>query len=234
MSFKLEKGYNFRILDTDDFGRICFGCPPGVVKDFSQREESLPSKYVLPLRTFVNGTNRFDFEFILYTYLFIKPGRQKVSIYCTEDQKNRFKAIFEETLFGPNFFNLLKAEFYRFGRFHHFSSVEKEYYLRFIEKLSHNKKLWNTFQSLLGKHVEDKEIHTRLAEQIAVLVEQERWLASKNIKNMELTFARNFALCAQLKNEMELFALAGEEDEDQLSLDGSDAGRERDATGSLD
>jgi len=98
MSFTLEKGYNFRILNTDEFGKICFGCPPGIVKDFSQRDEHLPSKYVLPLRTFVNGTNRFDFEFILYTYLFIKPGRGKVTIYCTQDQKNRFKAKSERSM----------------------------------------------------------------------------------------------------------------------------------------
>ncbi|MGP0565138.1 MULTISPECIES: cyclic nucleotide-binding domain-containing protein [unclassified Nitrospina] len=212
MSFTVQKGYNFRILDTDDFGRICFGCPPGVVKDFSQREESLPSKYVLPLRTFVNGTNRFDFEFILYTYLFIKPGRQKVSIFCTEDQKNRFKAIFEETLFGPNFYNLLKAEFHRFGRVHHFSAEEKEYYLRFIEKLSRNKKLWNTFESQLARHVPDRDMHGRLADIISALLENERWLASKKIKNMEQAFAQHYARCAQLKIEMELFALAKEED----------------------
>lgn len=216
MSFKLEKGYNFRILDTDDFGRICFGCPPGVVKDFSQREESLPSKYVLPLRTFVNGTNRFDFEFILYTYLFIKPGRQKVSIYCTEDQKSRFKSIFEETLFGPNFFNLLKAEFHRFGRVHHFSPVEKEYYLKFLGKVAHNKKLWNTFQESLEKHVEDAEVHARLAGLFAGLVEKERWLACKNIQNIDSIFARHYALCAQLKNEMELFALSSDEDRDEF------------------
>ncbi|CAI2718009.1 cyclic nucleotide-binding domain-containing protein [Nitrospina watsonii] len=216
MSFKLQKGFNFRILETDDFGRICFGCPPGVVKDFSQRDESLPSKYVLPLRTFVNGTNRFDFEFILYTYLFIKPGKQKVSIFCTEDQKNRFKAIFEETLFGPSFFNLLKAEFYKFSRVHHFSAAEKEYFLSFLEKLSKNKKLWNSFEGMLAKHVLHKDMFVRLGEQIGNLLENERWLVSKKVKNIERIFAQHYVRCGQLKIEMELFALAHEEDRDEF------------------
>ena len=193
MSFTLEKGYNFRILNTDEFGKICFGCPPGIVKDFSQREESLPSKYVLPLRTFVNGTNRFDFEFILYTYLFIKPGRGKVSIYCTQDQKNRFKAIFEETLFGPSFLNLLKSQFRRFGEIHKFTSVELEYYQAFIQKVAEDDELHQLFQKSLNDHVSDKEIQELLANYFHPLVEEEKWLAccKIHIKSIEQTTKGN-------------------------------------------
>jgi len=68
------------------------------------------------------------------------------------------------------------------------------------------------------------EIRTLIAEQL-----EERRSLAVVLKSM------GEALDAMAENLQALNdALAGEEDEDQLSLDGSDAGRERDATGSLD
>ena len=66
--YKIRKGYNYRVLEVEGFDPICFGCPPGIVKEFNRRSDVLPSKYVLPIRTFVQGKNNFDFEFIVYTF----------------------------------------------------------------------------------------------------------------------------------------------------------------------
>ena len=69
-AFKIFKGQNFRILSIPGFPDIAFGCPPGLLKEVKARKQALPSHYVIPLRTFVKGRNHFDFEFIIYTFLF--------------------------------------------------------------------------------------------------------------------------------------------------------------------
>ena len=91
-SYSIYQGYNFRVLKMKGFEPVCFGCPPGIVKDFGRRAENLPSRYVLPIRTFVQGKNNVDFEFIVYTFLFARPSHEKITIYCTADQRGRCKS----------------------------------------------------------------------------------------------------------------------------------------------
>ena len=132
----LYKGYNFRVLEIKGFDPVCFGCPPGIVKDFSRRSEALPSKYVLPIRTFVQGKNNFDFEFIVYTFLFARSSSEKIEVYCTSDQRARLKSILQETLFGPAFSNMIHAQFRRFGRESGFTDTELKRYGQFLDRVA--------------------------------------------------------------------------------------------------
>ncbi len=221
-AFKIYKGYNFRILEAKGFDKICFGCPPGIVKDFSKRDESLPSKYILPLRTFVQGKNNFDFEFIVYSFLFVQPSKDKISVYCSLDQKNRFIAILKETLFGPTLADMIRAQFQKCTQKDKFSPVELKKWARFLEKVAQDKKLNELFNRLLRTHTPDRKIHENITLYFKGLLKNKKWLAGKNKSNLDTQFAKNYILCAQLKNEMNLFQMAKEEERHQFIHDAVD------------
>jgi len=214
--YKVHRGYNFRILDFKGFDPICFGCPPGIVKDFSERSDELPSKYVLPLRTFVKGKNNFDFEFIVYSFLFVKTTKEKITIYCTQGQKERFMAILIETLFGPTFENLIQAQFRSLGNRCGFSTKELEKFRKFLSKVARDKKLSKHFNQQLKSLAKDKEVRSEMVLCFKELLSNTPWLAGKKIKNLAEDLANDYILCGQLKNEMDLFVLAKEEDRDHF------------------
>jgi len=221
-AFKIYKGYNFRILEAKGFDKICFGCPPGIVKDFSKRDESLPSKYILPLRTFVQGKNNFDFEFIVYSFLFVKPGKDKISVYCSLDQKHRFIAILKETLFGPTLGDMIRAQFQKCIPVDKLSSGDHEKWAHFLEKVAQDKKLKEQFNHLLRVHTPDRKIHESITLYFKGLLDHKKWLAEKNIPNLDSKLSKNYILCAQLKNEMNLFQMAKEDERDQFIHDAVD------------
>lgn len=192
------------------FDPICFGCPPGIVKDFGRREVNLPSKYVLPIRTFVQGKNNFDFEFIVYTFLFSRPSHEKITIYCTDDQQVRFKLILQETLFGPTFKNLIQAQFRRFGRESGFTETELKRFNRFLEQLGESKKPSDLYSRLLKYNASDRQIQSEIRNYFESLVRNKKWLMDKTNSRTLSLFARYYITCAQLKKEMELFSLAKE------------------------
>ncbi len=210
--YKVYKGYNFRVLEIPGFDSICFGCPPGIVKDFSRRNKDLPSKYFLPLRTFVKGKNYFDFEFIVYSFLFVKNQKSKISIYCTSDQKKRFKSIINETLFGPTFKNMLLAQFRKIERNSEFSYKEKNQFRKLISGLSTNVDLARIVKQLLESNEKEKTIHSNLENYFKGFLKNEPWLYKKKIPSIVNQFAKNYFLCLHLKNEMDLFVLAKESD----------------------
>ena len=137
--FQIITNRNYKVLKTQEFGKIVFGCPPGIVKDFALRGEELPSKYVIPYRTFVKGRNNFDFEFIVYSFLFSSEKKRKLSVFCTPDQEDRFRIILTETLFGPTVLNMLRAQFHKITIQNKFSEKELKQFYIFIDKLSKNK-----------------------------------------------------------------------------------------------
>ena len=218
-AFKIYKGYNFRILEAKGFDKVCFGCPPGIVKDFSRRDEDIPSKYILPLRTFVKGKNNFDFEFIVYSFLFVKPSLDKISIYCSLDQKTRFIAILKETLFGPTLSDMIRAQFQKCVAINDFSPSELKKWKRFLEKVAQDKKLVEQFNHLLRTHTPDRKIHESITLYFKGLLKNKKWLAGKNKLKLDSDFSKHYILCAQLKNEMSLFQMAKEEDSDRFIHD---------------
>lgn len=214
--YRLYKGYNFRVLEVKGFDSICFGCPPGIVKDFGNRAEALPSRYVLPIRTFVQGKNNFDFEFIVYTFLFARPSHEKITIYCTADQKVRFKSILQETLFGPTFKNIIQAQYRRFGREAGFTATELKRFERLLDQVAVSKIPLKLYGNLLKFKATDRQIQSEIRGYFESLVRGKKWLRDKiNSRTLSL-FARNYITCAQLKIEMEMFSLAMEKNQEDF------------------
>ena len=214
--YSIYKGYNFRVLEIRGFDPICFGCPPGIVKDFGKRAKTLPSRYVLPIRTFVQGKNNFDFEFVVYTFLFHRPTRGKITIYCTSGQRKRFKSILQETLFGPTFRNLIHAQFRRFGRGSGFTDSELKRYEQFLDHVAESKKPFDLYNHLLKYNTPDRQIQSEIRGYFETLIRGKQWLKNKANSRTASLFARNYITCAQLKKEMDLFSIAKEKNQDQF------------------
>jgi CRP-like cAMP-binding protein/L-ascorbate metabolism protein UlaG (beta-lactamase superfamily) len=212
----IYKGYNFRVLEIKGFDPICFGCPPGIVKDFNRRSKALPSKYVLPIRTFVQGINNFDFEFIVYTFLFNRSNRGKITIYCTADQRNRLKSILQETLFGPDFRNLIHAQFYRFSQESGFTDTELKRYKKFLDHVAESKKPLDLYNRFLKYNTSDRQIQSEMRGYFETLIRGKQWLMNKAHSRTASLFAQNYITCAQLKKEMDLFSLAKEKNQNEF------------------
>ena len=204
----IYKGYNFRVLKVKGFDPICFGCPPGIVKDFSRRSEALPSRYVLPIRTFVQGKNNFDFEFIVYTFLFARPSNERIVVYCSSDQRERLKSILQETLFGPSFRDMIHAQFRRFGRESGFTDAESKRYEQLLGHVGGSKKLFDLYNRLLKYNAPDRQIQSEIREYFETLTQNKQWLHKKANSRTASLFARHYITCAQLKKEMDLFSIA--------------------------
>ncbi|MBF0494563.1 MAG: cyclic nucleotide-binding domain-containing protein, partial [Candidatus Omnitrophica bacterium] len=99
---------NTYAIETDTLGNISLGTPPEVIKLYMKLGKSVPSVYVLPKNAFINGVNYADIEFPVYFNFFVNKGK-KTTVVCTKEQKERAKAVFQETLFGPTVDDLVKA-----------------------------------------------------------------------------------------------------------------------------
>ena len=108
--FSVRNGKLYSLLETKDYGEIVFGCPPGIVKEFIKLKKLLPSKYIISSQTFCDNINNFDFEFIVYSFLFTRAKGSTVFAYCLPAQEKRFRDILNETLFGPRFVQLLAGQ----------------------------------------------------------------------------------------------------------------------------
>ena len=212
----IYKGCNFRVLEVKGFDPVCFGCPPGIVKDFSRRSKALPSKYVLPIRTFVQGKNNFDFEFIVYTFLFARPSHEKIEVYCTANQRDRLKSILHETLFGPAFSDMIHAQFRRFGRESGFMDTELKRYGKFLDQVAESKKPLDLYSRLLKYNTPDRQIQSEIKGYFESLMRGKQWLMNKANSRTASLFARNYITCAQLKKEMDLFSISKEKSHDQF------------------
>ena len=95
--FRVSHGKLYSYLETKDYGEIVFGCPPGIVKEFLRLKKPLPSKYIISSETFCDNLNNFDFEFIVYSYLFTRSPGSVVYAYCLPEQEKRFRNILNET-----------------------------------------------------------------------------------------------------------------------------------------
>lgn len=214
--FEVFSGSNYRVLKTKDFGEIVFGCPPGIVKEFTRRKKDLPSKYVFPVRTFVKGRSNFDFEFIVYSFLFLKAQKSKVHIYCQPDQETRFKVVLGETLFGPTFLHLLEAQFHKIPKIGKFTPEEVKRFNALLKKISADKKLHGMFDQLLKSHVGQRTLTQRIQKYFIDLLAQHEWLRQKNIPRLTSRMSQHYILCAQLRREVDIFGLTSEDTRDEF------------------
>ena len=142
-NFNLYKGKNYSVLETQNHGEIVFGCPPDIVKEFIRQKKPLPSKYVFPSQTFKDGRNSFDFEFIIYSFLFTRAKGSTVSAYCRPTQEKQFRAILNETLFGPKFSQILEAQNHRITNDKDAKGFFLFFTLRFYNNFSRRRPLGN-------------------------------------------------------------------------------------------
>jgi len=87
-------------------GYVQFGSPPETIKDTMKLPLGVPEIFVLPEKMFnwIKGISIAEIEFPLYWNYFIR--KKKTLIICREEQFFKMKKVFEESVFGPEVFNI--------------------------------------------------------------------------------------------------------------------------------
>ncbi|GMH68812.1 hypothetical protein TrRE_jg8218, partial [Triparma retinervis] len=88
--------------NTPENIEIQFGIPPETIKDAMMLGMSVPKYFVISHEMFdrVGGTSLAEFEFPAYFNFFVL--KRKVTIICREGLSHAIRAIFKETLIGPD------------------------------------------------------------------------------------------------------------------------------------
>ena len=216
--FNVSNRKLYSLLETKDYGEIVFGCPPGIVKEFIKTKKPLPSKYVIPSQTFCDNINNFDFEFIVYSFLFTRAPGSTVSAYCLPEQEIRFRNILNETLFGPRFSQLLESQSSKLLNEKCLNEKERKNLRRFLRKnVAKNKKISILFDNLLREHSSESQVSRHIKKFIEdeILSKNQSILDSK-IKSLSKKLTEIYIQCAQLQKELDLFSLAKERDRDSF------------------
>jgi len=87
-------------------GYVQFGSPPETIKDTMKLPGGVPEIFVLPEKMFnwIKGISIAEIEFPLYWNYFIR--KKKTLIICREEQFVKMKKVLEESVFGPEVFNI--------------------------------------------------------------------------------------------------------------------------------
>jgi CRP-like cAMP-binding protein/phosphoribosyl 1,2-cyclic phosphodiesterase len=87
-------------------GYVQFGSPPETIKDTMKLPGGVPEIFVLPEKMFnwIKGISIAEIEFPLYWNYFIR--KKKTLIICREEQFEKMKKVFKESVFGPETFNI--------------------------------------------------------------------------------------------------------------------------------
>ena len=212
--FNVSNGHLYSLLETKDYGEIVFGCPPGIVKEFLRLKKPLPSKYVISSQTFCDNLNNFDFEFIVYSYLFTRAAGSVVSVYCLPEQEKRFRDILNETLFGPRFDQLLESQSNKLLNEKCLDAKGRKNLQIFLRKnVAKNKSISILFDNLLREHNNEAQISKHLKKFIEdKVLSKNQSILNSGIKNLSKKLTKIYLQCAQLQKEFDLFSLAKERD----------------------
>ena len=213
-NFNVRNEKYYSLLETKDYGEIVFGCPPGIVKDFLRIKKPLPAQYIIPSKIFCDNLNNFDFEFIVYSFLFSKAPGSTVSVYCLPEQEKRFRTILNETLFGPKFRQLLESQSYKLLNENLLNEESKKNLHKFLIKgLATNKDISLLFDNLVSAHESKLKINNEIKNFIDdEILCKTPLILNNNIKNLSKKLTKIYIQCAQLKKELDLFSLAKEKD----------------------
>jgi len=87
-------------------GNVQFGSPPETIKDTMKLPGGVPEIFVLPEKMFnwIKGISIAEIEFPLYWNYFIQ--KKKTIIICREEQYTKIRKVLEESVFGPENFNI--------------------------------------------------------------------------------------------------------------------------------
>ncbi|OGW27190.1 MAG: hypothetical protein A3K09_03855, partial [Nitrospinae bacterium RIFCSPLOWO2_12_FULL_47_7] len=92
-----------------------------------------------------------------------------------------------------------------------YSEKYKEKFYAFLDKVADDQVLFSQFQSYLKSHAGERVLQEGIEKYFADLMAANKWMSGNGILKMTTVLARNYILCAQLKTEMDLFALTSEE-----------------------
>ena len=216
--FRVCHGKLYSYLETKDYGVIVFGCPPGIVKEFLRLKKPLPSKYIISSETFCDNLNNFDFEFIVYSYLFTRTPGSVVYAYCLPEQEKRFRNILNETLFGPRFDQLIESQSNKLLNEKCLNTQDKKNLRIFLrQNFAKNKTISILFDNLLQEHssqpIISKELQKFIEEK---LLSKKKNILNVGIKNLPQKLTKIYQQCAQLQKELDFFSLAKEKDRDSF------------------
>ena len=216
--FKVRHGKLYSCLETKNYGEIVFGCPPGIVKEFLRLKKPLPSKYIISSETFCDNLNNFDFEFIVYSYLFTRTPGSVVYAYCLPEQEKRFRNILNETLFGPRFDQLIESQSNKLLNEKCLNTQDKKNLRIFLrQNFAKNKTISILFDNLLQEHssqpIISKELQKFIEEK---LLSKKKNILNVGIKNLPQKLTKIYQQCAQLQKELDFFSLAKEKDRDSF------------------
>lgn len=87
-------------------GNVQFGSPPETIKDTMRLPGGVPEMFILPEKMFnwIKGISIAEIEFPLYWNFFIQ--KKKTIIICRDEQFKKMKKVLEESVFGPENFNI--------------------------------------------------------------------------------------------------------------------------------
>jgi hypothetical protein len=212
--FRVRHGKLYSYLETKDYGEIVFGCPPGIVKEFLRLKKPLPSKYIISSETFCDNLNNFDFEFIVYSYLFTRSPGSVVYAYCLPEQEKRFRSILNETLFGPRFDQLIESQSNKLLNEKCLNTKDKKNLRIFLrQNFAKNKTISILFDNLLQEHssqpIISKELQKFIEEK---LLSKKKNILNTGIKNLPQKLTKIYQQCAQFQKELDLFSLTKEKD----------------------
>ncbi|HOJ64870.1 MAG TPA: cyclic nucleotide-binding domain-containing protein [Spirochaetota bacterium] len=112
------------IIDTK-IGAIQLGAPPETIKDSLSLNREVLTLYIAPkhLFSYKRMASLIDIEFPVYYNFFIL--KKRITIFCTENQKNIISDFFKESLFGPKNLNL-EIEYINGSKNYFFPDLRKE------------------------------------------------------------------------------------------------------------
>ena len=212
--FSVRNGKLYSLLETKDYGEIVFGSPPGIVKEFLRIKKPLPSQYVFSSQIFCDNLNNFDFEFIVYSFLFTRAAGSTVSAYCLPQQEKRIRDILNETLFGPKFDQLLESQSNKLLNESYLNEQDRQNLRIFLRKnIAKNKNMSTLFDNLLRKHKSESQVSKHLKQFIEdEILPENQSIINSGINNFPKKLAKIYLQCAQLQREFDLFSLAKERD----------------------
>lgn len=82
-------------------GYMQVGAPPETIKDTMHLPQGTPNIFILPNQLFHvhKGITLAEIEFPIYWNFFFR--KKKTYVVCTREQRDRFKVVLQESLFGP-------------------------------------------------------------------------------------------------------------------------------------
>jgi len=82
-------------------GQMQVGAPPETIKDTMKMEAGTPQIFILPNQLFHmhKGISLAEIEFPIYYNFFLR--KKKTYVVCTREQRDRFREMIQEALFGP-------------------------------------------------------------------------------------------------------------------------------------